>query len=638
MAMDVKCEDYCLRMKILSFSPHAGLDLHSLPEAFLLEGLSLKGWSVDIVNCSGLLSSYCAVMASIGLNDKASALYKSAVCVGCRRRRNQIRSGARNQVFINLDQYVTSTDIDAWNGFERKVRSDNWLDIELMGIPVGQYAAYEFILTHKIQETELPPNLLMSLKGYLRSVVLTALAAPRILQDRKPDRILAYNTLYGVNRVWKHLATQQGIPCYSIHGGSNDNLRHDSLMMYRDDAAQINIARTRQAAIALENSPSVSELQGVSRHLTSKLFEARDTFTYSLPYCGRPSSEVRHLLRLEPCNPVFLVALSSPDERRAAEMSGLRFPGAGMRNFDNQLEWLIFLLGVASQYPAWQFIVRVHPRMYPNHRDLKLSPEAAQIEAVLASAPDNVRANVPSDQLSLLDLLSVVDVGITRTSTVGLEMAALGYPVISADPTTYFAGPKSAFLAADDSEKLVDMMKVALAQGFRASPMILSYRYLAFLHFHVARTVPWRSAPLTVTTGAQGTESAFRHLYKFMKGMVINSRPDSLLAANYLTSEFIANSPRKAPIRVHESDLNWIAPFEEVLLEGRNGLHESSKYQDSRSRIVSADAARTDELIFHVSNLRNIVERVGDSREENSLVNGLSKVQAELQTLLIGIQ
>lgn len=625
-------------MKLLAFSPHSGIDLHARPEGFLLQALAVEGWGIDIVNCDGLLSSYCSVMASIGLSENSSDFSRSAVCVGCRRRRNKINSKKTGQVFMSLEKYTKAADFELWEKISAGVSPDNWLDTEIMGIPVGRYAAYEFILTHKIQDSRMPPTLLSGFKYYLRSVVLTLPAASRILDDRAPDRVLVYNSLYGVNRVWNDLAARRGIPCYSIHGGANDKRRYDSLMMYRDDAKLISIARSAQAYDAMEKPARLHELKAVSEHLMGKLFEAADTFTYSAPYSNRHPAEIRHRFKLERGKPVFLVALSSPDERRAAEISGLRLPEVGKPNFDSQFDWLAFLIEIADQRQDWRFIFRVHPRMYPNHREGQLSPDAARIETLLSSAPKNVHVNLPSDHLSLLDLFSVVDVGITRTSTVGLEMAALGYPVILADPATYFAGPQGAFLTPEKAGEHVNVMDLAVAQGFRAEPMICAYRYLSFLHFQVARKVPWRSIPPSARRANRRRDPKRRSLVDIRKKFRTNGLDNNLRIVKYLLSDVARDVRPGVKNPFEETGQDWLAPFAEVLHQRLDGLHEASRVHVDVREEVRNPASTIDEITFHWMNTTSMAQRMMRPRTGNCLVVGLDKVKVQLESGLLECQ
>jgi hypothetical protein len=103
------------------------------------------------------------------------------------------------------------------------------------GIPLGRMAGFEFMLTYKLDSLAIPEDKWSNYCRFFTNVFLTKRAAERVLAHARPDRVVTYNTLYGVNRVWKELAEKRGIPVYSIHAGLDPARRLETLMMYRDD-------------------------------------------------------------------------------------------------------------------------------------------------------------------------------------------------------------------------------------------------------------------------------------------------------------------------------------------------------------------------------------------------------------------
>ena len=78
-------------------------------------------------------------------------------------------------------------------------------------------------------------------------------------------------------------------------------------------------------------------------------------------------------------------------------------------------------------------IVRVHPGelLGAGHPSIEI------VKETLPELPPHVRLIAPDSALNTYDLISIADVGLVYTTTVGLEMAMRGLPVIVAGQTHY---------------------------------------------------------------------------------------------------------------------------------------------------------------------------------------------------------
>jgi len=62
---------------------------------------------------------------------------------------------------------------------------------------------------------------------------------------------------------------------------------------------------------------------------------------------------------------------------------------------------------------------------------------AAVVKEVFPHLPEHIRLIGPKEQVNTYDLIEVADLGLVYTTTVGLEMAMSGVPVIVAGQTHY---------------------------------------------------------------------------------------------------------------------------------------------------------------------------------------------------------
>ena len=78
-------------MRALFFSPYSIISRHVKPEIDLMMYLISNDWSIDVIQCNGLMSDFCTSMASMGLEPNSSDLQKKLVCLGCNASRKALQ-------------------------------------------------------------------------------------------------------------------------------------------------------------------------------------------------------------------------------------------------------------------------------------------------------------------------------------------------------------------------------------------------------------------------------------------------------------------------------------------------------------------------------------------------------------------
>jgi len=96
-------------------------------------------------------------------------------------------------------------------------------------------------------------------------------------------------------------------------------------------------------------------------------------------------------------------------------------------------EWISRTVQYFAGRPDVQFVIRVHPGEVLTHgRSM-----AEVVREVLPTLPEHIRLIGPKDKVNTYDLIEVADLGLVYTTTVGLEMAMCGLPVIVTGQTHY---------------------------------------------------------------------------------------------------------------------------------------------------------------------------------------------------------
>jgi hypothetical protein len=150
--------------------------------------------------------------------------------------------------------------------------------------------------------------------------------------------------------------------------------------------------------------------------------------------------------------------------------------------FKSQIDWLNYLIDKARVNPDICFIIRVHPREFPNKRDGVKSKNAEKLEEIFNSLPSNVIINWPADDISLYELIGTVDLVLTFWSSAGLEASAFGCPIIIPE------NPICAYTAiADKCSETIEQYWNDILEGLNISwninRVIKTFRWMWLNHF-----------------------------------------------------------------------------------------------------------------------------------------------------------
>jgi hypothetical protein len=258
-------------------------------------------------------------------------------------------------------------------------------------------------------------------------------------------------------------------------------------------------------------------------------------------------------LGLDPHRATWVLYSSSLDESTEIDTSG--------EPFTTQYDWVDATIDFVAQRPALQLVIRIHPNAGSRKSLGKNAQDLSYFESLAARLPPNVRL-VPSDStLSSYDLAMASSLALIWRSTIGLEVAAMGVPVIcvGAGPAAYAEFIPSPSTPADYLAALADQARVqgraSLAQTVQAWRFAHAFFFRLSLSFPLVRQPKWYAGELAydgLDALAPGKDETLDHVCGvFMRGGALYGpaphRPASLARAE---SEEIA--ARIAPYR-HET-------------------------------------------------------------------------------------
>jgi len=152
-------------------------------------------------------------------------------------------------------------------------------------------------------------------------------------------------------------------------------------------------------------------------------------------------------------------------------------------------EWIVRTLQYFVGKPNTQLVIRVHPGEMLTHGQSMVDV----IQHVVPDLPEHIHLIKPDDATNTYDLIAAADLGLVYTTTVGLEMAMSGVPVIVVGETHY---TQKGFTI--DPQSWVKYYKLigSILQdpdGYRLTDkeIELAWAYAYRFFFDFPRPIPW---------------------------------------------------------------------------------------------------------------------------------------------------
>jgi hypothetical protein len=301
-------------------------------------------------------------------------------------------------------------------------------------------------------------------------------------QGRQYDSALTANALLGEFGAFYWHCTQIGLPCVSLDSFEADD---QIVAANRWPCCDWRTDEIWEADAPHELTPEREErvLRRIAFRDTPEL--QTDRWHRLQATASAPLNELRRTLDLRQTDPIALMCTNVAWDSAVI---------GKVRAFKTMKDWYLKVIRWFAAKPDWQLLVRTHPVEAKLNQPKSVSQF---IEQEFPTLPANVRLIRPTDKINTYGLMKMTDLGLVYTSTVGLEMAIRGLPVIVAGKVHY-ANKGFTWNPADEESyfKLLDGATEGRRLQVTADHVKLARCYFDVYFENFPKPMPWRWSKL----------------------------------------------------------------------------------------------------------------------------------------------
>lgn len=318
---------------------------------------------------------------------------------------------------VSLTDYISEDDREQVRQITQTYLLADYKQWRYNSMPVGRWAIDALVNNEMVGDERLVINWEQKLYNYLYNIMLLIQAVSRSLDDIQPDVIITSDTYYYPYAILESLGKERSIPCYNHWEGTR------SLgWCYARGEPSMNLG--------MDDAWKYYNGRGLSEHesgLIADYLEIRCPGCFEVLPDGVARSEKLKKLQekipqLDLSKPTVLLATNAIWDLRALNKDIL---------FESMTDWLRSVLDFFVTNRQYQLIIKAHPIEKQGKIPVTRQMIGEEIRKYKAEPGTNIIFIEPDSSVSAYDLISLVDVGLVYTTTLGLEMSCFGKPVVT---------------------------------------------------------------------------------------------------------------------------------------------------------------------------------------------------------------
>lgn len=420
---------------------------------------------VELIKCDGNRHGACPAQRSLSLDDNTPIVDRRRVCDRCR----CVSTLGKNLTTIDLVDLETPAVI-------LPTALEDLLEFTFNDHPFGRISVYDYLLTCKKSHDELTQDDLRPVENAIRDALEIYHKLSSLFREKQYETLVVNNELYGVCAAAALAARDCGADVINLHLGAFRSRLDRSFYLVGHSDSHLFFGET----YAKVEKVTATLPKGFGSTLRREL-RARYLRRHSLNY-GYSSSQRTTGGEFDRRFTSTLL-LSSPDEMQT------HFFVSGLPPVDiDQLRLVDHFTRYAEAHPTEYFCIRPHPRLEANSRDINRSPFASTLQDHLLNLPPNLLLDAGSSARPVIETIRNSDSIVVSWSSVGLDAAALGIPVVFGIPGFPLSYPSEVGTPVEDTSYNSLEMAINSARsakiGTGAKNAIQFYVALWNTHYH----------------------------------------------------------------------------------------------------------------------------------------------------------
>lgn len=445
-----------------SFSIYSPCFAHDKLMAF---ALGLRGCEIFSTYCDGVQSVECGVYGGVWTEGRSF----QNNCLNCQKKSKKLWSFLDDDKIIRYSQYINKNDINEVDNMIESIDHGKWIEFSDGEFELGRYARDIVTNNYTVGHYTMVENHEYLGRVQLKNLILCKLANERIIEFVNPDRIISNDSYYGMWKIWELLAKKNRIPFYSHWSGTSQGRW---CYAYNDASMKLDFSRSWQnyCKEPLLNTDKNKVLEWLDNRMNNG-----GDMIFNTASLNHFKNDEYDFSKIDVNKPTALLCANVVWDLAALNKEVFN---SGM------FDWMVCTIEWFAKHSEYQLIIKPHPAELD-----PLIPETQErVEHALqrlSSIPKNVFILSPKVNTTVYNLFDLASVGLVFTTSVGMEMAAKGIPVITAGKSHY----RGYGFTIDPKSKQEYYM--SLGQALSKNPVInrvsiedLAIKFIKFNFFH----------------------------------------------------------------------------------------------------------------------------------------------------------
>jgi hypothetical protein len=449
--------------RLLVFSPYQLWTIHTIYEGTIAKACQVRGATVEYLLCDGLLPE-----CDQHWDSKEHAPRSSDLCQRCQKAAT-VSLDDLDLPYRWLGEFVTAAEKAEAFAWAQSVTPGEFRETSFKGTPLGSWVLSSVISYFR----QYPPDLtnlhvVNVFRGFLVSAAIVATGLSNYLEANPVDAALLFNGRQSITRVALELFQQRGIRVLT-HERAEYQRGHINVRPGAHCMSPVPFKNlwSMWADVSLNRE----SLDAALKWLIQRRYGANLAW---IPFnkVSNANTSIRKRLCFNQNKRLWALFTSSTDEVAGDPL--MQGP------YESQAVWVRDVIEWVSSRDDLQLVIKVHPNLGGNIYIGKAVNELKIYQEMKLALPANVRIVMPEDPISAYSLAEEADVGLTFGSTIGLEMAMMGKPVLLASKALYEHGEQT--LTVRSRESLPAMLERCLhaspGREIQREAFRLAYCYL----------------------------------------------------------------------------------------------------------------------------------------------------------------